>query len=285
MKLAWRPVTAVFFWGLSFIATKYALRELDPVLIINLRLCLAIPLLGVIAYFNNKHFGLQRKQFFLILLLASISAFHLWIQVTGLKYTSAANTGWIIGTSPIFIAILGFLLLKEKLTKKKTGGIIISLFGLVLLISKGNLTSLSFISGKGDMLVLLSCLTWGFYSVVNRKIALDYSPLISTFYMFVCMAVLTFPFNLNFASLQSIVHLSSTGWIAILFLGIFCAGLGYVLWAQALSRMNSANVAAFLYLEPFVTVLGAWFFLGEQITGVMALSGFIIMIGVALVNF
>ena len=284
-KLTWRPVLAVFFWGLSFIATKFALRELDAILIINLRLLLAVPLLGIIAMLNKKSLKLHSRQFFLVLLLAAISVFHLWIQVTGLRFTSAANTGWIIGTTPIFIALMSFIFLREKLNSREFIGIGISIAGLLLLISRGNLTSLSFISGKGDLLVLTSCVTWGFYSIVNRKIVLDYSPLVSIFYVFVFMAVLSFPFTLNASSLHSVMHLSAQGICAILFLGIFCAGIAYVLWAQALNRMGSANVAAFLYLEPFVTVLGAWLFLGEHLTGIMALSGLIIMFGVALVNF
>lgn len=283
--MTWRPIVAVFFWGLSFIATKIALREIDPMLIINLRLLLAVPLLAVIALFSRRSLKLHTRQFFLVLLLSAISVFHLWIQVTGLHYTSAANTGWIIGTTPIFIALFSFIFLKEKLVAKEFIGIGISILGLLLLISKGNLTSLSFITGKGDLLVLGSCVTWGFYSIVNRKIVLDYSPLVSIFYVFVFMAVLTFPFTMNASSFNAVMHLSAQGIYAILFLGIFCAGIAYVLWAQALNRMGSANVAAFLYLEPFVTVLGAWMFLGEHLTGVMALSGLIIMSGVALVNF
>jgi drug/metabolite transporter (DMT)-like permease len=284
-KLTWRPIVAVFFWGLSFIATKIALREINPLLIINLRLLLAVPLLGIIAVLSKRSLKLRPRQFFLVLLLSAISVFHLWIQVTGLHYTSAANTGWIIGTTPIFIAIMSYIFLKEKLVAREFTGIGISIAGLLLLISKGDFTSLSFITGKGDLLVLASCVTWGLYSVVNRKIVLDYSPLVSIFYVFVFMAVLSFPFTLNASSVNAVLHLSAQGIYAILFLGIFCAGIAYVLWAQALNRMESANVAAFLYLEPFVTVLGAWLFLGEHLTGFMALSGLIIMLGVALVNF
>jgi len=71
----------------------------------------------------------------------------------------------------------------------------------------------------------------------------------------------------------------------VLFLGLFCSGFGYALWAKALSEMPSANVAAFLYIEPFITFVGAWLILGEQITLITIVSGLIIMAGIALVNF
>ena len=72
------------------------------------------------------------------MILALIAVFHLWIQVTGLKFTTASNTGWIIGTAPVFMAILGFFFFKEKLNLVKISGIIIAAFGLLMLVGKGN---------------------------------------------------------------------------------------------------------------------------------------------------
>jgi drug/metabolite transporter (DMT)-like permease len=282
--LFWKPLVSVLVWGLSFIATKYALAELDPVTIINIRLGLSIPLLGLGAYITGKSFRIQKKQIGLVALLATISVIHLTIQVTGLRYTSAANTGWIIGTSPIFIAVMGRIFLKERISRQQTWGILVSLAGLVLLISKGNLTSLSFIKGIGDLLILASCATWGIFSVINRKLSLNYSPLITTFYLFVFMAVITLPFNINSETFNAVLHLSTRGWTALLFLGLFCSGLGYALWAKALSEMPSANVAAFLNIEPFITFIGAWLILGEHITLITIVSGLVIMFGIGIVN-
>jgi drug/metabolite transporter (DMT)-like permease len=98
------------------------------------------------------------------------------------------------------------------------------------------------------------------------------------------MAIIIIPFNLNTTIINSVVNLSSTGWIAVLFLGIFCSGIAYVIWAQALRDMESAKVGAFLYFEPIVTVIAAWFFLNEEITFLMIISGLLITIGVIIVN-
>jgi drug/metabolite transporter (DMT)-like permease len=284
LKKYWKPLTAVFFWGLSFIATKFALRDITPMMIINLRLLISIPLIGAIAYGTKRSFAMTKHQAFLIALLAAISVFHLFIQVTGIRYTSAVNTGWIIGTTPVFIALLSRIFLKEYLSRTKIWGIVIAVIGLLWLISKGDLHSLSFISGIGDLLVLASCATWGFFTVVNRKISLNYSPMVSTFYLFVFMAVMTLPFNLDASSFILFTRMTLSGWLGVLFLGIFCSGISYALWAQSLSEMQSVNAAAFLYLEPFVTFAGSWIILGEPITAVTIISGLIIMTGVAIVN-
>jgi len=217
-------------------------------------------------------------------MLALIAVFHLWIQVTGLRFTTASNTGWIIGTAPIFMALLGLIFFKEKLSTLKIIGIVVATFGLLLLVGKGNPANIDLIKNKGDLLVLSSAFTWGIYSMVNKKISLNYSPVMTILYLFVMMAIIIIPFTVNDASIKSVINLSGVGWISILFLGLLCSGVAYVIWAYALREMESAKVGAYLYFEPFVTVIAAWIFLKEDITLLMIVSGLIITAGVFLVN-
>jgi RarD protein len=279
-----KPMLAVVFWGVSFIATKYALNELTPRAIIFMRLILAIFFLASYALLTKKSFSIDKKSFVRIFILALIAVFHLWIQVTGLRYTTASNTGWIIGTAPIFIALLGFIFFKERFALMQTIGVGIALFGLLLLISRGSFNSIEFITNKGDFLILSSAFTWGVYSVINKKISVDFSPLMTILFLFIMMAVLISPFTIEASFINSAVKLSMLGWISILFLGIFCSGAAYVIWAQSLKNMPASKVGVFLYFEPFITVIAAWAMLNETITFLMILSGLIITLGVVLVN-
>ena len=275
---------AVVFWGTSFVATKTLLLEIKPVTIIILRLIIASVLLTFIAISTKRNFSLNIKSHGWILILALIAVFHLWIQVTGLQYTTASNTGWIIGTAPIFMAIMGLIFYKEKITLIALSGILLAVTGLLILFGKGDITNIGFMENRGDLLVLGSAFTWGVYSTVNKKISLSYSPLMTILYLFLMMAIIIIPFNLNSETIASVVHLSPIGWLMVLFLGLFCSGVAYVIWAQALRDMESAKVGAFLYLEPLVTVAAAGFFLKEEITLLMIFSGLLITIGVFLVN-
>ena len=277
-------IIAVIFWGSSFIATKVALNELSPETIISLRLIIASVFLFITAIVYKRDFSINFKSHGIIVILALIAVFHLMIQVTGLKHTTASNTGWIIGTAPIFMVILAAIFFREKIGMLKISGIIIAMFGLLLLIGKGNITNVDLIKNKGDLLVLASAFTWGVYSLVNKKISLSYSPLMTILYLFLMMAIIIIPFNLNAASVNSVVNLSLNGWISILFLGLFCSGIAYVIWAYSLRDLESAKVGAFLYFEPLVTVVTAWLLLSESITALMIFSGIIITLGVVLVN-
>lgn len=280
----WKPLLAVLFWGASFIATKIALNELSPLMIIFCRLILGITLLSTFAIITKRDFSINLKNHGWILVLAIIASFHLWIQVTGLQYTTASNTGWIIGLTPVFMALLGLIFFKEKLLKMQIGGIVLAFAGLVLLISRGKIENLGLISHKGDFMVLASSFTWSVYSMVNKKISINYPPLMTILFLFIMMAIIISPFTLNAETLSAVLNLSVKEAGAILFLGIFCSGISYVFWAQSLKTMNASSVGVFLYLEPFVTVFTAWLILSEDITFLMIFSGLIIMLGVVLVN-
>ena len=280
----WKPLLAMIFWGTSFIATKVALEELTPLMIIFFRLIFSISLLTVFALYTKRDFSIKLKSHLWILLLALIASFHLWIQVTGLKYTTAVNTGWIIGTAPVFMAVLGSIFFKEKLTVLKISGILVAFSGLLLLISKGDISKLSFISHKGDFLILASAFTWSVYSMVNKKITINYSPVMTILFLFIMMAIIVGPFTINNQYFDAISKMSIKVWGSVLFLGIFCSGISYVLWAKSLSEMEATKTGAFLYFEPFVTIIAAWLLLNENITVIIIISGLIIMLGVYLVN-
>jgi drug/metabolite transporter (DMT)-like permease len=182
------------------------------------------------------------------------------------------------------MALLAIIFFKEKINFVQGIGIIIAMFGLLLLIGKGDITDIDMIQNKGDLLVLASAFTWGFYSMVNKKITLSYSPLMTILYLFIMMSIIIIPVNLNNTVIESVVHLSTMGWISVLFLGLFCSGIAYVIWAYSLRDIESAKVGAFLYFEPLITVAAAWILLQESVTILMLVSGIIITFGVILVN-
>jgi drug/metabolite transporter (DMT)-like permease len=284
LKTVWKLLFAVFVWGLSFIATKRALIELHPVVIVFIRQILGLLFLAFVIVRQKKSFAVNLRKEKWIIALAAIACFHLWIQVTGLQWTTASHTGWIVGITPVFMVIMGLIFFNEKITFTQTTGIIISFFGLIFLVSKGDFTSLDFIKNKGDLLIITSSVTWSVYSLASKKATLTLSPVITTFYLFVIVAVIIAPFTINQKNILDVANLSFSGWGSILFLGIFCSGVAYTLWAQALSEMDASRVGAFLYIEPFVTFFGSWLLLNEQISILTLISGLIIIGGVVIVN-
>ena len=70
----------------------------------------------------------------------------------------------------------------------------------------------------------------------------------------------------------------------MIFLGIFCSGLAYIAWYDALQALSTANTGVFLYIEPLIAMVVAFFILGEPITAASVFGGGVILFGVWLVN-
>jgi drug/metabolite transporter (DMT)-like permease len=107
---------AVVIWGASFVATKVALRYAGPDVVVWLRFAMGVIILGIAVLARGK-FALPDKRdwlYFAVLGFIGIT-FHQWLQSTGLLTTQATTTGWIVSTIPVFMALLGWLALKEKL--------------------------------------------------------------------------------------------------------------------------------------------------------------------------
>jgi drug/metabolite transporter (DMT)-like permease len=285
--LSWPALWAIIFWGLSFIATKVALREINPFTLLTLRFGMGGLLLLLFQLQKEKRF--LKKFYFkdwlsiFFLALVGVSA-HTLLQAYGLLYTTAINTGWLIAIMPICIAIAARFYLGEPITLRKIGGIILGFLGVSLIISKGMFSLSLFHLGStfGDFLILISALTWTAFTVGGRGFLSRFSPLAAITPIIILGSFITFPFTLLKWEWNLLFQLSWAAWMSILFLGIFCSGLAYLFWYAALEKKDSSIVGVYLYLEPFVTLIGAYFLLNEEIRWVTLAGGGMILLGVYL---
>lgn len=285
--LSWLALWAVIFWGFSFIATKAALREVHPFTLLTLRFGIGGFLLLLFQLQKDKRFlkAFSAKDWLFIFLLAiaGISG-HTLLQAYGLLYTTAINTGWIVAVMPIFITISARLFLREPITARKMIGILIGFFGVFLVISKGafSFSLLHFGSTFGDFLVLISALTWTAFTVGGRGFLSRFSALAAIAPIMIVGCLITFPFTWMRWEWNTLFHLSLSAWMGILFLGVLCSGLAYLFWYSALEKKDSGIVGMYLYLEPFVTLVGAYFLLGEEVRWITLMGGGMILLGVYL---
>jgi drug/metabolite transporter (DMT)-like permease len=275
---------AVTFWGLSFIGTKMALQYLSPVEIIAVRLVLGIPILYLALKFKRLHLRFHKSDYIVVIPASIILGGHFIIQAVGLIYTTATNTAWLIATIPVFIAALSYIFLKEKLNARKVAGILVAAFGVVLLVSRGRLSSLAWIDSIGDWIILSSCITWSVYTIITRNITRRYNPLTVSLAILLPPAVLLAVYTLITTPVSKFTGLPVEIIMALLFLGIFCLGLAHWLWLEGLSRKGAIDVGVFLYFEPIVTTVAAIPILGEKLTAFIVLGAVLIILGVYLVE-
>ena len=278
---------AVIVWGVSFIATKVALRDISPITIVWLRFTMGVLILGIAVSIRGQ-FALPNKKewgYFSLLGFLGIT-FHQWLQSNGLQTSEAGTTAWIVSTTPVFMALLGLIVLKERLDWIKTVGIFLASTGVLLVISKGDIASISVgtFGAPGDFLIMISAVNWALFSVLSRRGLRSYPASLMMFYVMMLGWVFTSILFLAGKNFHEISTLTVNGWLGVTFLGIFCSGLAYIAWYDALQVLPAAQTGVFLYIEPLVAVVVAFFILGEPITVTSMIGGGIILFGVWIVN-
>ena len=278
---------AAVVWGASFIATKVALKDVSPITIVWLRFGMGLLVLGA-AVALRKEFSLPKKnewRYFALLGFLGIT-FHQWLQSNGLQTSEASTTAWIVATTPVFMAILGWLILKEGLSLVKIFGIALAFFGVLLVVSDGNLASISIgkFGAPGDILILVSAVNWAVVSVLSRRGLKTTSASLFVFYMMLFGWLFASALFVGNGLIVEVPELTFNGWLGITFLGIFCSGLAYIAWYDALQALTTASTGVFLYIEPLIAMVVAFFILNEAITLASLVGGGIILFGVWLVN-
>ncbi|MEK7808799.1 MAG: DMT family transporter, partial [Chloroflexota bacterium] len=255
-----KALFAVVVWGASFIATKVAVGEASPNTIVWLRFAMGVIILGW-AVFSRKQFKwitLKELGYFSLLGFLGIT-FHQWLQSNGLVTAQATTTAWIVATTPIFIALLGWLVLKERLGWFRVAGIALAALGVLLIVSKGDLNSLTI--GKfgtvGDYLIMISAVNWAVFSVLSRDGLKDHPAARMMFYVMTLGWIFLSILFVAGSGFNELNRLTSSGWIAVIFLGVFCSGIAYIFWYDALQEIPASRLGVLLYIEPLVAVVVA----------------------------
>ena len=280
-------LAAVTLWGISFVATRAALSEISPIPLVFTRFALGTAFLLTLLAVRRRLKLPPRESWPALAAMGFLGIFlHQMLQAHGLALTTAVHTGWLIGLIPIWSALLSAVVLREKLGSAKIAGLLLGFAGAALVITRGKLSGglLALPTTRGDLLILASTVNWAVYSVVGRRtLARLGSARATAFAMLAGWAMLAPLFVLR-AGWTEYARLSATVWAAIAFLGIGCSGLGYLFWYAALERLETSRVAAFLYLEPLVTLAAAVVLLGEPVHGTTVVGGLIVLAGVFLVQ-
>ncbi len=274
-------------WGASFIATKIALAEVHPVTVVWLRFAMGVAVMGAVVILRRQLIRPSASDLAYFTGLGFLGiAFHQWLQSNGLVTAQAGTTAWIVSSTPIFMALLGWLVLRERLGWLGTAGIVVAALGVLGVVSKGDLSSVA--AGRfgtpGDFLILLSAPNWAVFSVLSRKGLRKHSSAGMMFWVMAAGWLLTTVLFLIGPGPADVAHLSARGWTAVAFLGIACSGLAYVFWYDALRELPASQVGAFLYIEPLVAVAVAAGLLGEPVLLATLAGGFAILLGVWLVS-
>ena len=273
-------LACVIFWGWTFVATKIVLDYVTPVELLGLRFLIGLPILFFVIRAKKARLEfspLGRRQ---ILIGSAIITVHFLIQITGLKYTSATNTGWLISVTPLVMAVLSYVILKERLGRRELVGIGVATVGILLLVSRGDLASLHWMSSIGDWLVLGSAHTWALYTIATRDLSRSSNPLAVTFMVLLPSGILMLLYMTFMSDWTVFLHLPLDAVVALLFLGILGLAIAHWFWQEGVAELGAVRAGLYLYLEPVATTALAVPYLGEQFTWATGVGGMLVLTGV-----
>ena len=279
-------LTAIF-WGGTFIAGRVIARNIPPFSAAFFRFAIASVFLLFLTWkLEGKFPKLKKHQILPIILLGMTGIFsYNFFFFKGLKITEAGRASVIIANNPIFIAFFSAYFFKEKLTPLKMTGILISVTGAIIVITRGHIFDLFQGSiGLGELYIFGCVTSWIIYSLIGKAVMKDLSPLLSVTYSVLVGTIALFLPAYSEGVAQKFMYYSTPEWFSLFFLGFFGTVLGFFWYYQGIHRIGPMKAGLFINFVPISAIILSALILKEPIT-VSLLAGLIfVSTGVYLTN-
>lgn len=275
----------VFLWAVNLSVIKIGLRSFSPHAFNAVRLSLAsLAYLGVLAVSPGK-FSLGRKGDAWKaagLGLLGITGYQLFF-IQAIDGMSASTASVIMGTSPVFIALLATAIGKERISLAGWLGIAFSFAGFLLVVSGENGGFVFVWSAmRGAVLILLANACWAGYTVFSKPVLERNSPFRLAAVGTIVGTFVYLPFAAKDLAAVEWSRIPWQGWGAILYAGLVAIFLCFVLWYQSVRAVGSAKTGVYGNLTPVLAIFFAGLVLGERLTGLQAVGAAITLFGVYL---
>ncbi|MHC4532927.1 MAG: DMT family transporter [Planctomycetota bacterium] len=287
MKIYVKLIFTTLFWGGTFVAGRIVSRNFGPFSIAFQRFAIASVLLILLTWkIEGKLPALKKFQIIPVILLGMTGIFTYNVMFfKGLKIIEASRASLIIATCPVFITIFSAIFLKEKINIIKALGIIISVCGAIVVISKGNINGIYEAGlGRGEFYIFCCVFSWVAYSLIGKAIMRNLSPLASVSYSAIVGAIALFIPACFEGILQNFSHQSLLDWTCIGYLGIFGTVIGFVWYYQGVQHLGPTKAGLFINFVPVFAIICAFIILHEPITISLVVGTVLVISGVYLTN-
>lgn len=276
-------ILATFFWSGAFIAGKLSVPYLPPFTLTFFRFILATLFLYLYIKFTGKKlYSLKLKDvpIFAFTGLVGMFGYHILFFIS-LKYTSAINASIIGSTNPIVTTLLALLFLNDRVSINKIIGILLSVTGVFLTITGGNISLISSMTfNKGDLIMLVAVLMWASYSVFSKKFSDRFSPIDLTFYSFLFCTIFLVPFVIFENPINSILTAPLSCYTAVIYMSFFASFIGYLLQQVSIREIGASSTNTFINLVPVFSMILSIIILKESFSLAKASFSLLIIIGV-----
>jgi drug/metabolite transporter (DMT)-like permease len=277
----------VLIWGGNMVVVKAALSEIPPLAFTALRFIGAAVIETIVLHAMGENLQMPWRDMrrTLAMALFGVVAYQ-GLFVLGIARTTAGNASVLLATIPILVALYNGIFKRQKLGANVWLGIALTIAGsLALTLGRGQLLRAEWGTLLGDLLIIIASIGWTIYTVGAQSLMQTYSPLKLTTLSMVITApillLLALPGFLN----TDWGRVSPASWAGLAYSGLFGIALAYLLWNVSVKRLGDTRTAVYSNLTPIVSLVAAWFFLGERLNLLQFAGAVIVLVGVSLARF
>lgn len=274
-------------WAGTFSVVKYGLGEIGPLAFAALRFlaCAALLIIWVWAVEGKP---IIRKSDWISVVLVGLTAIGVYqiFWSLGLKYTTASNSSLLIGTGPIWTAIIAATSRQERISALQVVGILLSFAGVALIIGAGNSNlALTWENLRGDALTMVAAVLTASSAVISRRPLQRYSSLRLMSISMVCGSLFLLPFAWPELTALRWSQVSSGAWLALAYSATLGGVFAYVIWYKSIGEIGATRTMVYNTLIPPMAVVISIITLGERFTALQALGAVVILSGVVIARF
>lgn len=278
-------ILTVTVWGTTFVWTKLLIYNgISPAQIFTLRFTLAYGLLLAFSLVfkrrQHKWFADSVKDELLMAALGVTGgSMYFLTENEALRITTATNTSLIVCSCPLFAAlVIGLAYRSERFRPVQVFGSLMACLGMVIVVLNGRF--ILHLSPLGDSLAFSACLSWVVYSLLMKSAMKRYNTMFITRKVFFYGVLTILPYYLLVPGLPpSDVLLRPQVLGNLLFLGCVASMLCFLTWNRCLERLGAVKATNWVYLNPMVTIIFAWWVLDESITLYFLAGSALILLG------
>ncbi|MUL28982.1 DMT family transporter [Priestia megaterium] len=272
-------ISVTLIWGYTWVTMKIAISDIPPFLFSSLRLFIgAIPLF-IILIIQRKRLFVDKgifKNYLIMSLLMSLG--YMAILTYGMQFVDSGKTSVLVYTMPIFVTIISHFKLDEKINIYKMVGLTFGLLGLLFILGL-EITNPDTKVIFGELLILISALSWGLANVFNKIRFKNIDFIHMNAWQLIMGALLLFVLSLILEPNYS-VEWSNKALLSLLFNGLFSTAFTFVVWFWVLKKINASKASMALMFVPILGIIFGSLQLGENITISIVVGSFLICAGI-----
>ncbi|MHA1490671.1 MAG: DMT family transporter [Promethearchaeota archaeon] len=299
-------ILMILIWSFSFIIVDVAVEFIPPLCIALYRFVISSAAFLIMdfyfkmrgknnfkenAYKTEKTKFLKKDYIFLIIASLTGSSFFFIFQYSAISIIGPSLPAlFICLLSPVFITILSLIFFNERLSWVKGIGFIIASIGGFLLVTGGNLNTLTPKSPNflGYLFALVTPLLWAIYTIIIKKITKNNSHITTLKYVTYLGTIELFLFvlinNEFLIFLENLLNFPL--FLCGLYIGLGCHIFGYYIWQYSNNELKSSKVASFLYVEPFLTICFSFLLQRSEVILIgNIIGGVVVLVALLLINY